>query len=110
MQLVYSIDDHASQEYFPLELSNADYAARILRIAGHVLREVYCHIRKDDLAPPCLEDGKIVEAQEIDNKHLFAYIQSAKVPLIYSKLLKMDLESLTQVFRILSLAGMIFIV
>jgi hypothetical protein len=70
---------------------------------------VYCHIRKDDLAPPCLEDGKIVEAQEIDNKHLFAYIQSAKVPLIYSKLLKMDLESLTQVFRILSLAGMIFI-
>ncbi len=44
VQLVYSIDDHASQEYFPLELSNADYAARILRIAGHVLREVKSYL------------------------------------------------------------------
>ena len=44
VQLVYTIDDHTSQEYFPLELSNADYAARILRIAGHVLREVKSYL------------------------------------------------------------------
>ena len=39
-QVVYSIEEQTSHEYFPLELGNADYAARILRYAGHAIREV----------------------------------------------------------------------
>ena len=145
--MVYSDNDQGSQEYFPLELSHADYAARILRLAGHVLREVrrrsclppggfkpqhvsglcvrradvpipppacvlengsmlqvYKRIIEDDLAPPHLENGKIIKAADIDNKHLFAYALSAKLPLVCAKLLKLDVESWTQVVKILALA------
>jgi hypothetical protein len=35
--VLYSIDDHATWEYFPLELGDADYAARILRTAGRIV-------------------------------------------------------------------------
>mmetsp|Transcript_78968 Transcript_78968/g.128021 ORF Transcript_78968/g.128021 Transcript_78968/m.128021 type:complete len:566 (-) Transcript_78968:371-2068(-) len=102
--VVYSIGDNASQVYFPLELSSTDYAARILRNAGHVLRQVYEQIQQDDLAPPSLEEGRIVDCQTIDNTHLFAYILSANVSLVYSRLLKIDVESLRQGVQILCLA------
>ena len=98
-----SIDDHATREYFPLELGDADYAARILRTAAHVLREVYRQIREQDLTPPCLEEGRIVEPQNIDNKRLFSYILSAQVPLVYAKLLKIEVDSLMHVVRVLAL-------
>jgi hypothetical protein len=101
--VLYSIDDHATREYFPLELGDADYAARILRTAAHVLREVYRQIREQDLTPPCLEEGRIVEPQGIDNKRLFAYILSAHVPLVYAKLLKIEVDSLMHVVRVLAL-------
>ena len=101
--VLYSIDDHATREYFPLELGNADYAARILRAAAHVLRETYRQIREHDLTPPCLEEGRIVEPHDIDNKHLFAYLLSAQVPLVCAKLLKIEADSLAQVVRVLAL-------
>jgi hypothetical protein len=66
--------------------------------------QVYKRIIEDDLAPPHLENGKIIKAADIDNKHLFAYALSARLPLVYAKLLKLDVESWTQVVKILALA------
>jgi hypothetical protein len=102
--VVYSNDDHATREYFPLELSNVDYAARILRCVSHVLRELYRQIRQEDLAPPSLEEGRSVEPQDLDNIHLFKYVLSARASLVYSKLLQLDVGSLMTVVSVLLLA------
>ena len=61
-------------------------------------------MKQDALAPPYLEDGRIVEAQAIDNRRLFGYALSAKLPSVFAKVLRFDVESLIQQLKILSLA------
>ena len=101
--MVYEPGDEGAtaQEYFPLEMSSLDYACRVLLHTGHVLRAVYKIMMHDALAPPCLEDGRIVPAEEIDNKRLLVYALSAKAPQVFARVLKLDVDSFTQLVKVL---------